>query len=200
MKSFGISVVSAVAIIGILAGSLTGCATPKSAKPITLASVGCADPTAKQWGQFSYTLGSWKHGSHGVVGFGLFTCRSNATVKFSMSSQGGNLLSTASYLSFGKGQIPVAGVATADVSTIHSESILSTDESSISIPAGRTFQPLVKLEQSAYQLTYGRQPVTMTMKIKVKGKPEITITKMVALSTSKAPYGDPAPTSIDSAS
>jgi hypothetical protein len=111
-----------------------------------------------------------------------------------VDSQGGNLVATATYLSFGKDQYPVAGVATADVSTLHSESVVSTTESSLSIPAGRAFQPLVKLEQSNYQLTYGKQPVTMIMTIKVKGKPQVTVKKMLALATSKAPYGDPVPT------
>ena len=145
-----------------------------------------------------YTLNSWKHGSHTVSGFGLFTCKSDATIKFSMTSQGGNLIGTATYLSFGKDQAPVAGVATADVSTLHSESVVSTTESSLSIPAGRAFQPLVKLEQSNYQLTYGKQPVTMIMTIKVKGKPQVTVKKMLALSTSKAPFGDVDPTTSDS--
>jgi hypothetical protein len=33
----------------------------------------------------------------------------------------------------------------------------------------------------------------MTMTIKVKGKPQLTVKKMLPLSTSKAPYGDPVP-------
>ena len=190
MNTFGLKTATVISSIGILAASLSGCSAPKPAKPVTLASIGCKDETLANWSSVSYTIGAWKHGSHTVSGFGLFTCKSKATIKFSMSSKGGNLIGTATYLSFGKDQAPVAGVASADVSALHSESVVSTSESSISIPAGRSFQPLVKLEQSAYQLSYGKQPVTMVMKIKVKGKPEITVTKMLALSTSKAPFGD----------
>ena len=193
MKSITTKAVAAIASIGVIAGAISGCSAPKPAKPVTLASIGCADPTIKHWDQFSYTVGSWKHGSHEVVGFGLFTCKTDATIKFSMNSQGGNLIGTATYLSFGKEQAPVAGVAAADVATLHSESVVSTTESSISVPAGQAFQPLVKLEQSAYQLTYGRQPVTMIMTIKVKGKPQITVKKTLALATAKASYGDPVP-------
>ena len=198
MKSIGLKTATVIASIGILAGSLSGCSAPKPAKPVTLASIGCKDETLSNWSHLSYTLNSWKHGSHTVSGFGLFTCKSDATIKFSMTSQGGNLIGTATYLSFGKDQAPVAGVATADVSTLHSESVVSTTESSLSIPAGRAFQPLVKLEQSNYQLTYGKQPVTMIMTIKVKGKPQVTVKKMLALSTSKAPFGDADLTTSDS--
>ena len=197
MKSIGLKTAAVLASIGILAGSLSGCSVPKPAKPVTLASIGCTDDTQSNWSSVSYTIGAWRHGSHTVSGFGVFTCKKAATIKFFMSSQGGNLIATATYLSFGKDQAPVAGVASADISTLHSESVVSTTQSSISIPAGRSFQPLVKLEQSAYQLTYGKQPVTMIMKIKVKGKPEITVTKMLALSTSKASFGDGAPTTSD---
>ena len=126
MKSIGIKAAATITSIGILAGALTGCSAPTPEKPVTLASIGCKDETLSNWSHFSYTLNSWKHGSHTVSGFGLFTCKSDATIKFSMTSQGGNLVATATYLSFGKDQYPVAGVATADVSTLHSESVVST--------------------------------------------------------------------------
>lgn len=185
MKSFGLKAITAISAIAILSGSLTGCAAIPS-KPVTLASIGCKDETIDNWNSFSYTIGSWKHGSSQVSGFGLFSCEKDATIKFSITPNGTNLINAGTFLALGNDQVAIASLHTLDQKFINFKTAVVTTTKSIKVPGGQKFQPLAQLDQSNYGLTYGKEPVTLTMTIKVKGKPAITVKKTLALATDRS--------------
>jgi hypothetical protein len=186
MKSFGLKTITAISAVAVLSGALTGCTPAKPAKPVTLASIGCNDETLKNWDQFSYTIGSWKHGSSRVSGFGLFSCEKDATIKFSVTPNGTNLVNAGTFLALGNDQVAIASLLTLDQKFINFKTAIPTTTTSIRVPARQKFQPLAQLDQSKYGLTYGKEPVTLTMTIKVKGKPSITLKKTLALATGKS--------------
>ena len=186
MKSFGLKALTAISAMAVLSGALTGCSPAKPAKPVTLASIGCNDETLENWENFSYTIGSWKHGSSRVSGFGLFSCDKDATIKFSVTPNGTNLVNAGTFLALGNDQLAIASLLTLDQKIINFKTAIPTTTKSIRVPAGQKFQPLAQLDQSKYGLTYGKEPVTLTMTIKVKGKPSITLKKTLALATDKS--------------
>jgi hypothetical protein len=112
MKSFGLKALTAISAVAVFSGALTGCSPAKPAKPATLASIGCNDETLKNWDQFSYTIGSWKHGSSRVSGFGLFSCDKDATIKFSVTPNGTNLVNAGTFLALGNDQLAIGSLLT----------------------------------------------------------------------------------------
>ncbi|MFM2384925.1 MAG: hypothetical protein RL166_799 [Actinomycetota bacterium] len=196
MKSFGLKALTAISVVAVFSGALTGCSPAKPAKPATLASIGCNDETLKNWDHFSYTIGSWKHGSSRVSGFGLFSCDKDATIKFSVTPNGTNLVNAGTFLALGNDQLAIGSLLTLDQKFINFKTAIPTTTKSIRVPAGQKFQPLAQLDQSKYGLTYGKEPVTLTMTIKVKGKPSITLKKTLALATDKS--ANPKPLIVNS--
>lgn len=198
MKSFGLKALTAISAVAVFSGALTGCSPAMPAKPATLASIGCNDETLKNWDHFSYTIGSWKHGSSRVSGFGLFSCDKDATIKFSVTPNGTNLVNAGTFLALGNDQLAIGSLLTLDQKFINFKTAIPTTTKSIRVPAGQKFQPLAQLDQSKYGLTYGKEPVTLTMTIKVKGKPSITLKKTLALATDKS--ANPKPLIVNSGS
>ena len=191
MKTFGLKALTAISAVAVLSSALTGCSPAKPAKPATLASIGCNDETLKNWDQFSYTIGSWKHGSSRVSGFGLFSCDKDATIRFSVTPNGTNLVNAGTFLALGNDQLAIGSLLTLDQKFINFKTAIPTTTKSIRVPAGQKFQPLAQLDQSKYGLTYGKEPVTLTITIKVKGKPSITLKKTLALATDKSANPQP---------
>lgn len=185
MKPFGLKAITAISSLTILSAALTGCAATPS-KPVTLTSIGCQDETLSHWSNWSYTMGAWRHGSSEISGFGLFTCKQDARIKFSFTPGGTNLVNTANYLALGNNQLAFTGLHTLDQKLVQFDTALTTTDQAITVPADTKFQPLAQLTQSQYGLTYGKEPVTLTMTIQVKGKPALTIKKTLALATDKS--------------
>lgn len=188
MKSIKLKAATVLAATALISGSLVGCAAPSPTKPATLASIGCKDETMANWDTFSYTIGEWKHGSKTVSGFGLFSCKTDATIKISVSPNGTNLVNNATFVALGNEQLPIASLRSLDKKFINFESAITTSGATVKIPAGTKFQPLAELVQSTFGLTYGKQPVTLAMTISVTGKKPLLVKKTLALSTMKTPF------------
>lgn len=185
MTSIASKALALISGLALTASSITGCAIAPFTNAKSVSSVECKDLSSPEWSNFSYTNTAWKKNSSMFSGFGTFRCEGDVTVTFSVSPLGNNLVAGETVISFGKDQLPIASFPKISKSILKATQLLPVNGRSIAVSANETFQPLVKLTQSDFGLTYGNEPVEIKMKMSAEGKKSVVFKKVLRLATAK---------------